>query len=110
MGFVWLIIGFLISTLVGGTAVRYGAKITGESQITWPVALVIAFCSGLFGLLPIHGILGWLLGWVVMLALLKKLGGVSDVWPTGVLLALVARILQQLIWFLLLFTLNSIFR
>ena len=35
---------------------------------------------------------------VVMLVLLKKVGGVSELWPSGVLLVVIAGILQNLIF------------
>ena len=98
MHYIVMILGFLLSVAICGFALHVGAKILKEEQINWPTALTIALIASLFSLIPVHGLLRPILSWVVMLVLLKKVGGVSELWPSGVLLVVIAGILQNLIF------------
>ena len=60
-------------------------------------AFLIALLTALVSLIPLPGLITAALGWAVMLTLLYKWSGIDNIWPSGVLLALVARIIQSLL-------------
>ena len=82
--------------LLGGTALWLGAKVT-KDQLDWLPAFLIALLTALVSLIPLPGLITAALGWAVMLTLLYKWSGIDNIWPSGVLLALVARIIQILL-------------
>ena len=86
----------LFQGVLGGTALWLGAKVT-KDQLDWLPAFLIALLTALVSLIPLPGLITAALGWAVMLTLLYKWSGIDNIWPSGVLLALVARIIQILL-------------
>ena len=95
MHFIVIALVILFQGVLGGTALWLGAKVT-KDQLDWLPAFLIALLTALVSLIPLPGLITAALGWVVMLTLLYKWSGI-DIWPSGVLLALVARIIQILL-------------
>ena len=96
MHFIVIALVILFQGVLGGTALWLGAKVT-KDQLDWLPAFLIALLTALVSLIPPPGLITAALGWAVMLTLLYKWSGIDNIWPSGVLLALVARIIQILL-------------
>ncbi len=97
MGILLALIGIVASLIVVAISLYLSAKLFKEN-LTWAASFLIALCGGIVGAIPW---IGWLLSWIVMLILLKKWAGIDDIWPTGILLILIAGLIRFLLVILL---------
>ncbi len=81
----------LAQTLIQTVAYWLGAKITGN-QTAFGILFQIALAGALIAMIPY---VGWILAYLVALALLAKLCDM-DVWPDAVLTAIIAGFFSDL--------------
>lgn len=86
---------------------KAAVKIVRE-QITYRDALIVSLVnlliSGFFGMLELGSLvalIGWVVGWVVFVEMLKKFSSINELWPTAVMVAVFFTLFLKLstIWF-----------
>lgn len=94
------ILSELAGWLAGSAFLYWGVRLVREKG-TFGAMLAITLLSSFAGAAVgwFNPFLGGVAGWIVLLILLKKLTTVRDIWPTAVLVTIVAWLLKILVVF-----------
>ena len=110
MNILWLIVLLILQSLIGGFALWLSARIL-KNELKFVAGVLIALISALCG-----GVVGSFLGYTlssvvnagVMLLLLSRWSTIDRIVPDGVILVVVAVLIQVVITFLFLMTIGAL--